>query len=107
MAGQEGPPDSIVRQSSEAPQMSGLPLAIWSLPLGAALDAALGDPRGWPHPVRAIGRLIVVVEGVLRAFLSRRLDGGGVNDGRGPSPRTEIALAAERIAGVVLAAVVV
>ena len=27
--------------------------AAWSLPLGAALDALLGDPRGWPHPVRA------------------------------------------------------
>jgi adenosylcobinamide-phosphate synthase len=41
------------------------PLA-WSIPLGAALDALLGDPRGWPHPVRLIGRLIVRTEGVLR-----------------------------------------
>jgi adenosylcobinamide-phosphate synthase len=37
---------------------SGLDPAVWSLPLGAALDALIGDPRGWPHPVRAIGWLI-------------------------------------------------
>jgi adenosylcobinamide-phosphate synthase len=37
---------------------NGLGPAVWSLPLGAALDAWLGDPRGWPHPVRAIGWLI-------------------------------------------------
>lgn len=46
------------------------PLAAWSLPLGAALDAILGDPRGWPHPVRAIGRLISGLEQVLRRLLA-------------------------------------
>jgi|SRR5579864_2547507 len=66
-------------------------LAIWSLPMGAALDALLGDPRGWPHPVRAIGGLVAIVERVLRAGLARI----------GTGPR------AERIAGVVLAVVVV
>src|SRR3954447_25762630 len=91
MAGQEGPPDSIVRQSSEAPQMSGLPLAAWSLPLGAVLDLALGDPRGWPHPVRAIGWLIAVLERGARRLLAAT--GGG--------PR------AERAAGMALAAIVV
>ncbi len=33
------------------------------LPLAAlALDAALGDPHGWPHPVRWIGRLLDALE---------------------------------------------
>jgi adenosylcobinamide-phosphate synthase len=71
--------------------MSDLGWAIWSLPLGAALDAALGDPRDWPHPVRAIGASIVATERLLRSILARI----------GGSP------GAERIAGVVLAAVVV
>lgn len=38
----------------------------WALPLGFALDAVFGDPRGWPHPVRAIGRLISWTENGLR-----------------------------------------
>lgn len=56
---------------------------VWALPLGFVLDAVLGDPRGWPHPVRAIGRLITWSERGLR-----RLTGG--------SPQRE------RVAGVVL-----
>jgi adenosylcobinamide-phosphate synthase len=63
----------------------------WSLPLGAALDALLGDPRGWPHPVRLIGRVIVRAEAGLRWLIARA--GGGER--------------AERWAGVVLALVVV
>jgi adenosylcobinamide-phosphate synthase len=63
----------------------------WSLPIGFALDAAIGDPRGWPHPVRAIGRLTSRTERALRAVLCRT--GGG--------PR------AEKAAGVALAAIVV
>lgn len=47
------------------------PLVLWSLPLGAGLDALLGDPRGWPHPVRAIGRLISAGERGARGILSR------------------------------------
>lgn len=35
-----------------------LPLSAWALPLGAALDALIGDPRGWPHPVRGIGWMV-------------------------------------------------
>jgi adenosylcobinamide-phosphate synthase len=65
--------------------------AAWALPLGAALDALLGDPRGWPHPVRAIGWLIVRLERLLRFLLGRP----------GAHP------ASERLAGVVLAVVVV
>lgn len=30
----------------------------WPLLLGYLLDLGLGDPPGWPHPVRALGRLI-------------------------------------------------
>ncbi|MGE5755681.1 MAG: adenosylcobinamide-phosphate synthase CbiB [Planctomycetaceae bacterium] len=71
--------------------MSGIDPAVWSLPLGAALDAWLGDPRGWPHPVRAIGGLTGRAERSLRTALA------GV--GGGP--------VAERVAGVVLAAVVI
>ncbi len=45
----------------------------WAIPVGAALDAALGDPQGWPHPVRAIGGLITVSERVARAAVARIL----------------------------------
>jgi adenosylcobinamide-phosphate synthase len=58
--------------------------------LGAALDAALGDPPGWPHPVRAIGALISRGETIARR-VAARLGGGSI---------------AERAAGVVLALVV-
>src|SRR5262249_53164873 len=37
-----------------------------ALPLGVVLDALIGDPRGWPHPVRAIGWLTGRTEGALR-----------------------------------------
>jgi adenosylcobinamide-phosphate synthase len=66
--------------------MLGTDPAVWSLPLGAALDALLGDPRSWPHPVRWIGRLITGMERALRWVIER---------GRG-------ARRAERCAGVVL-----
>src|SRR5262245_50339224 len=64
---------------------------IGALPLGVGLDLILGDPRGWPHPVRAIGRLIDGVERALRMVLARL--GGG--------PTVEV------IAGATLAMVVV
>jgi adenosylcobinamide-phosphate synthase len=63
---------------------------VWSLPLGAALDALVGDPRSWPHPVRWIGRLIQATERALR-WLIQRCGGAG---------------RAERCGGVVLALVV-
>ncbi|MBX6314718.1 MAG: cobalamin biosynthesis protein CobD, partial [Isosphaeraceae bacterium] len=62
-----------------------------ALPIGVLLDAWLGDPRGWPHPVRAIGGLIARTERWLRAGLAAI--GGGAW--------------AERGAGIVLAAVIV
>jgi adenosylcobinamide-phosphate synthase len=63
----------------------------WSLPLGALFDAAVGDPRGWPHPVRAIGAAVAGTEKLLRSGLAR--SGGGAG--------------AERVAGVALTALVV
>ena len=36
---------------------------------GFALDAVLGDPHGWPHPVRLIGRQIAFEEGLIRTYL--------------------------------------
>lgn len=57
--------------------MQGLPLAVWSLPLGALLDWLLGDPRGWPHPVRAIGQWIAYLETVARRLIQR--SGGGAS----------------------------
>jgi adenosylcobinamide-phosphate synthase len=71
--------------------MSGPDWATWSLPLGAVLDAALGDPRRWPHPVRAIGALIAGTERAVRWLLAR-IRGRPI---------------AQRIAGVALASVVV
>jgi len=38
--------------------------------LGAViLDLLVGDPQGWPHPVRAIGRLVVYAERASRALI--------------------------------------
>ncbi|GAC1471213.1 MAG: adenosylcobinamide-phosphate synthase CbiB [Isosphaeraceae bacterium] len=50
--------------------MSGCAWNVWALPAGVALDLLLGDPRGWPHPVRAIGWLIVRTERVLRGLVA-------------------------------------
>lgn len=68
-----------------------LPIAAWSLPLGALLDMLLGDPRGWPHPVRAVGGLIARLESIARRVI--RATGGGAF--------------AERVAGILLAFLVV
>lgn len=39
----------------------------WWIPLSAAiLDALIGDPPTWPHPVRAIGKLLSLVEPAAR-----------------------------------------
>ena len=42
--------------------------------LGAALDLLLGDPRGFPHPVVLMGRLIALLEqrNHARSFLKHR-----------------------------------
>jgi len=46
-----------------------------ALPLGFLLDQVVGDPPTWPHPVRWMGRLITMLEGVLRRLLPERLGG--------------------------------
>lgn len=71
--------------------MPSFPLSIWSLPLGAMLDGLIGDPRSWPHPVRAIGALIRGLEAVARRLV-KAVGGGSF---------------AERLAGVALAILVV
>jgi adenosylcobinamide-phosphate synthase len=46
-----------------------------ALLLGFLLDQILGDPPGWPHPVRWLGRLISFLESRLRRYLPERLAG--------------------------------
>ena len=42
----------------------------YSLAAAYLLDLALGDPRGWPHPVRAIGWLVARGEQLMRRTVS-------------------------------------
>jgi adenosylcobinamide-phosphate synthase len=46
-----------------------------ALVAGFVLDQLLGDPPGWPHPVRWLGRLITVLEPPLRRLFPERLGG--------------------------------
>jgi adenosylcobinamide-phosphate synthase len=46
-----------------------------ALAVGFGLDQVLGDPPGWPHPVRWLGRLITALEPPLRRVLPERLGG--------------------------------
>ena len=48
-----------------------------ALGVGFALDMMLGDPKGWPHPVRLIGRQIDFEEGVVRKHVLDELDDAG------------------------------
>jgi adenosylcobinamide-phosphate synthase len=48
------------------------------LPFGFALDSVLGDPRGWPHPVRLVGALIGRTEVGLRRTVLRSTRRGWV-----------------------------
>ena len=38
---------------------------LW-IPAAFALDAVVGDPHGWPHPVRWMGRAISAAEPIFR-----------------------------------------
>src|SRR5437016_5556981 len=46
-----------------------------ALSLGFLLDQLLGDPPGWPHPVRWLGGLIRILEMPLRRCFPERLAG--------------------------------
>ena len=46
-----------------------------ALALGFVLDQLLGDPPSWAHPVRWLGRLIHLLEIVLRQLFPERLGG--------------------------------
>jgi adenosylcobinamide-phosphate synthase len=46
------------------------------LGLAIGLDLALGDPPGWPHPTRAVGRLAALLEGFLSRCLGRGVFAG-------------------------------
>lgn len=48
------------------PSFEGLASGPAVLALAVALDAALGDPPGWPHPVRLMGAAIAAYEGAVR-----------------------------------------
>ncbi len=57
---------------SPSPDPGGFLIVGWlPLVLGFLLDALLGDPPGWPHPVRACGRLITALEPPLRKLPDR------------------------------------
>ena len=43
----------------------------WALLAAFALDLLIGDPEGFPHPVRLIGRFIAFFEGLLRRQMKR------------------------------------
>lgn len=46
-----------------------------ALAMGLLLDAVLGDPQGWPHVVRLLGRLIAALEKWLYPLKNKRLGG--------------------------------
>ena len=68
--------------------MSILIYSLLALFLGLCLDYVLGDPRGWYHPVMAVGWLTVRLESLLRALFRKTKTG-------------------ERLAGLALTALVV
>ncbi|MBQ6390064.1 MAG: cobalamin biosynthesis protein CobD [Eggerthellaceae bacterium] len=64
---------------------------------GFALDAALGDPQGWPHPVRLVGKQIDFEEGLIRKYLLPEAEKAGSS---WPLDRDQT----EQLAGAALAA---
>jgi adenosylcobinamide-phosphate synthase len=50
--------------------LGGAPGMVMALALAVALDAALGDPPGWPHPVRLMGAAIAAYERAVRGRVS-------------------------------------
>ncbi len=54
--------------------------------LALGLDALLGDPRGWPHPVRLIGRILDKLEPLARSWAA---EVGGVSQAAVASAEAE------------------
>ncbi len=67
---------------------------------GFALDAALGDPHGWPHPVKLIGKQIELEEGLVRKYVLPEAEEAG---SAWPLDRAQT----ERLGGVAITADVV
>lgn len=65
--------------------------------VGFALDMVLGDPKGWPHPVRLIGKQIEFEEKLVRTYVIDEVDNAGA---AWPLDRAQT----ERLCGVALAA---
>jgi adenosylcobinamide-phosphate synthase len=61
-------------------------VTVGALGLGFALEFLIGDPEGWPHPVRAIGRLILAGERLMRRAISAPLIGGTAAGGQAVPP---------------------
>lgn len=55
--------------------------SVLALPLGFALDLLIGDPHGFPHPVAAIGKLIALLERLLRRVFLKTPRGENVAGG--------------------------
>ena len=64
---------------------------------GFALDVALGDPQGWPHPVRLVGKQIEFEEGLINKYLLPEAEAAG---DAWPLSKAQT----ERLAGAALAA---
>ncbi|MDO5538485.1 MAG: adenosylcobinamide-phosphate synthase CbiB [Eubacteriales bacterium] len=69
-------------------------LSLLALLIGFLIDLILGDPRWLYHPIRLVGNLISLLEGILRRIF-------GIPAGEGKSPKKEFA------AGVILAVLVI
>ena len=67
---------------------------------GFALDAAFGDPHGWPHPVRLVGKQIELEEKIIDRYVLSELEEAGDS---WPLDRAQT----ERLAGAALAGDVV
>ena len=51
-------------------------LPVLPILLGFILDSIVGDPRNFPHPIRAVGNTVSMLEKAIRShFQNRRLGG--------------------------------
>ena len=49
-----------------------------SLVIGFLLELVIGDPEGWPHPVRFVGRAIIKIENFLRTLKIPKRTAGAI-----------------------------